>query len=174
MQKVLEMAFFCHWAFPHAGMCMFFQERWHFALLSKLRHYFLFLLVFFFLSPTVFFLYPLKFICISPRYFNIDPSGQFKELYKLRSPQDMHIGFQDCVLQLQTLILCSMPYLLFRCLSKALMVSSLPPVPGMWRKRVEKDSTKKKSKSEINEEKSKFYLYFLILCLLNFTCRKCQ
>ena len=92
----------------------------------KLRHYFLFL---FSLSPTVSFLYPLNFLCAS--YFNIHPAGRFKELCKPRSPQDMRIGFQDRVLQLWALILCSVPCLLFRWLSKAVMASSPPPAPGM-------------------------------------------
>lgn len=64
MQKVLAMASFCHWAFPHAGTSVFFQERLHFTPLFQLNHYFLFLLGFFSLSLTVAILYPLNFLSL--------------------------------------------------------------------------------------------------------------
>lgn len=82
MLKVLAVATFCHWAFPHAGMSCFFQERWHLTFLFQLNHYFLFLLGFFSLNLIVCILYPLNFLCISPRLI----SGIPQDLWWLSEP----------------------------------------------------------------------------------------
>lgn len=153
------MASFCH------RECVWFSSKADIS--PSLLHNFLSLLFYFSLSLAV--SLSVEFSRCFPRYFTIDPAGWSKELCKARFPQDM-----DRVLQLQALILCSMPCLLFRCFSKALR-RWFPPLlllllllgceGNSWRK----SAAEKTFKPEINEEKREFDLYFCI-----WTRRKCQ